>query len=67
MARASENTFSNDLSPDAEWSIAAHAAPPPRLPEKVQAAFQCHKTVQKQPAHSKQAVAAQIFSPLDTR
>ena len=27
MTRASENTFSNDLSPDAEWSIAAHAAP----------------------------------------
>ena len=28
---------------------------PFRLPEKVQAAFQCHKTVQKQPAHSKAA------------
>ena len=33
------------------------------LPEKVQAAFQSPKTVQKQPAHSKQAVAAQIFRP----
>ncbi len=65
MARASENTFSNDLSPDAEWSIAAHAAPL-GLPEKVQAAFQCHKTVQKQPAHSKQAIVAQTFNPPHT-
>ena len=32
------------------------------LPEKVQAAFQSSKTAQKQPAHSKQAVAAQTFN-----
>ena len=42
---------SNDLSPDSGRAF------PFRLPEKVQAAFQSHKTVQKQPAHSKQAVA----------
>ena len=44
------------------WAIAAHAAPF-GLPEKVQAAFQSPKTVQKQPAHSKKTVAAQTFRP----
>ena len=43
------------------WSIVTRA--PLGLPEKVQAAFQSSKTVQKQPAHSKQAIAAQIFRP----